>query len=343
MFPIFLLIIAESIIVYLYPNFINLMHTGIFSESSNFTKFIFILFSILIGFTIFMFIGFATAIPLFGASIGDLTANVKTPNPANIALLKYLQAVYSIGLFVFPPLMVAYFFSNKVGEFLKMDKMPFPLSILIVSLIMVFALPLINYLMILNESIKFPPSLAGLENQLKYLENQTQELSKSFLKADTFSIYIANMFVMAIIPAIGEEFLFRGVFQRLFKDWTRNIHIAIWLTAFIFSAMHFQFYGFIPRMILGAFFGYLLYWSGNLWMPIIAHFVNNSIAVTVFYLNNNIAYKVDKIGASKALSPELITSTLAVGLLIYIFVRIEKERIRNNQIIEVKKTNMNNE
>ncbi len=306
------------------------MLTAVFKESSNFTKFIFILFSILVGFTVFMALAFITAIPLFGLNIDDLSINLKKANPSNISLLKYLQAFYSVGLFVFPPLMIAYFFHGKVGEFLKTDKRPFPLSVIIVGLIMVSALPLINYMMILNESISFPPMLKGLEGQLKSIENQTQELSKSFLIANTFSVYLANMFVMAIIPAFGEELLFRGVFQRLFKEWTRNIHVAIWLTAFIFSALHFQFYGFIPRMVLGALFGYLLYWSGNLWIPIIAHFVNNAIAVTVFYLNSPIAEKVDKIGASKAISIELMASTIVLTLLIYIFIRIEKESLQKN-------------
>lgn len=319
------------------------MLAALFKQSSYFTKFIFILFSILVGFTLFMFLGYLTAIPLFGANITDLTVNLKASNPSNIPILKYLQAVYSIGLFVFPPIMIAYFLNGKIGEYLKTNKVPLFISASIVCLIMVFALPLINYLMMLNESIKFPPSLAGFENEIKALENETKELSKSFLKADSFWIYFANMFVMAVIPAIGEEFLFRGVFQQLFKDWTRNIHLAIWFTAFLFSAMHMQFYGFIPRMILGALFGYLFYWSGNLWLAILAHFVNNTIAVTAFYVSKNIAEKADKIGANIEISIELILSILLVSTLIYSFIKIEKENRQKIQKLNVETREIDSE
>ena len=319
------------------------MFASLFKQSSNFSKFIFILFSILVGFTLFMFLGFLIAIPLFGVNLNDLTLNLKASNPSNIPILKYLQAVYSIGLFVFPPIMVAYFLNGKIGEYLKTDKVPLLISASIVCLIMVFALPLINYLMLINESIKFPSSLAGFEHELKALENETQELSKSFLKADSLWIYFANLVVMAVIPAIGEELLFRGVFQQLFKDWTKNIHVAIWFTAFLFSAMHMQFYGFIPRMILGALFGYLFYWSGNLWLAILAHFVNNSIAVTAFYVSNNLAEKADTIGAHIEISIELILSILLVSTLIYSFIKIEKEKRIKLQKLEIEMREIDSE
>jgi len=297
-----------------------------FKHASNFTKFIFILFSVLIGFTLSMLIGFVVAIPLFGLNISDLSGSLDAKNIESIPALKFLQAVYSVGLFVFPPIMVAFFLNGKIGEYLKINKMPLLFSVVFVSLIMVFSLPIINFMMKLNESLSFPASLNGLENELKSLEKEAQVLSESFLEASSFSIYLANIIVMAIIPAFGEEFLFRGVFQQLFKDWTRNIHIAIWLTALLFSAMHMQFYGFIPRMVLGAFFGYLFYWSGNLWLPIIAHFVNNSIAVTAFYVNNEIAKKAETVGTNNGISPEVIISLLVVSVLIYSIIKIEKEK-----------------
>jgi len=305
-----------------------------FKHASNFSKFIFVLFAILVGFTFFMVIGVALAIPLFGLDISQFTKSIEVSNPANIPVLKFLQAIYSIGLFVFPPIMIAFFFNGKIGEYLKINKTPIPMSIAMVCLMMFFALPLINFLMMVNESISFPVSLAGLETQLKTLEKEAQTLAITFLKANSFSIYLANMLVMAVIPAIGEEFLFRGVLQRLFKDWTKNIHIAIWLAAILFSAMHMQFYGFIPRMVLGAFFGYLLYWSGNLWLPVAAHFVNNGIAVTAFYLNNDIAEKADTIGTDKGLNAALLLSVLMVSLLIYALIKIEKEKKITNTTLE---------
>ena len=84
---------------------------------------------------------------------------------------------------------------------------------------------------------------------------------------------------MAILPAIGEELLFRGVFQRLLTEWTRNIHWGIILAALLFSFFHFEFYGFLPRFLLGVFFGYLFVWTSSIWVPILAHFTNNFIIV----------------------------------------------------------------
>ena len=113
-------------------------------------------------------------------------------------------------------------------------------------------------------------------------------------------IWIINLFIMAILPAIGEEMLFRGIIQRYFINIIKNYHIAVWITAVIFSLFHLQFYGFIPRLVLGALLGYMMVWSGNLWVPITAHFFNNAFGVTVYFLfptsaTNN---KIDDFGAT---------------------------------------------
>jgi uncharacterized protein len=92
--------------------------------------------------------------------------------------------------------------------------------------------------------------------------------------------------MLAVIPAIGEELIFRGVFQKIFYDLFKSGHLAIWVTAFAFSALHFQFFGFIPRFILGLVFGYLFYWSGTLWLPVISHFVNNAVPVIGAYIQS---------------------------------------------------------
>jgi len=92
--------------------------------------------------------------------------------------------------------------------------------------------------------------------------------------------------MIAIIPAIGEELFFRGVMQRIFSDWFKNMHVAIFFTAFLFAAIHMQFYGMLPRMMLGVLFGYLYYWTGSLWVPVFAHFLNNGAAVIVSYLSS---------------------------------------------------------
>ena len=92
--------------------------------------------------------------------------------------------------------------------------------------------------------------------------------------------------MVGALTGIGEELTFRGIIQSLVTEKSNNHHIAIWVTAILFSAIHLQFFGFFPRMLLGAFFGYLLVWSGSIWLPIYAHFLNNSMAVVAAYMLN---------------------------------------------------------
>ena len=149
----------------------------------------------------------------------------------------------------------------------------------------------------------------GLEQWMRDSEENAKVLTESLLKMDSFGLLLSNMIVIAILPAIGEELFFRGTIQQLIQRSSKNPHIAIWVTAFLFSALHMQFLGFIPRMLLGALFGYLFYWSGNLWLPIIGHFINNGFAVMATYMiqQNKIGNQIETVGALEG------QTTLAVG------------------------------
>jgi len=297
-----------------------------FKDASHFVKLIFILFAILIGFVVFMMLGLAIAIPVFGIDLVTFSEALDPSKPENINLLKFLQSMYSIGLFAFPPILVALFFSGKIWHYLKLNIAPNILLVILSTMIVIVAFPFINFLLELNENIHLPESLKVFEETMKQLEGEAQRTTEAFLSTNSFSVYLVNILVLAVIPAFGEEFLFRGVFQRLFHEWFKNIHIAIWFSAFLFSAMHMQFYGLIPRMVLGAFLGYLFYWSGSLWLPIIAHFLNNAFAVTAFYLNGDIAEGAETIGTGEGATLQVFVSILLVSVLIYSFYRIAKEK-----------------
>ena len=114
---------------------------------------------------------------------------------------------------------------------------------------------------------------------MKAQEALAEQLTNLLLSGDGLMNLLANLLVVAVMAGITEEFLFRGALQRIIGKWTSNHHIVIWTAAIIFSAFHMQFYGFLPRVLLGAYFGYLLYWSRNIWIPVFAHFVNNAFAV----------------------------------------------------------------
>ena len=297
-----------------------------FRNASHFVKFMFVLFTILVGLVIFMVLGLVIAIPLFGVDLAAFSEALDPAKHENINLLKFLQSVYSIGLFAFPPVIVAWFFSSNVWQYLRLRNTPNTLLIILSAIIVVVSFPLVNFLIELNQNIRFPEAMQGFEELMKQLENDAQSATKAFLTTNSFSVYLINLLVLAVIPALGEELLFRGVFQRIFHEWWKNIHIAVWVSAFLFSAMHMQFYGLIPRLVLGAFLGYLFYWSGSLWLPIITHFLNNAFAVTAFYLNGNIAEEAETIGTGEGATLQVLISILLVSVLIYSFYRISKEK-----------------
>jgi membrane protease YdiL (CAAX protease family) len=124
--------------------------------------------------------------------------------------------------------------------------------------------------------------------------------------------------MIALIPALGEEFLFRGTVQRIFAEWFRSEHLAIWAAALLFSLMHYQFLGLIPRVMLGALFGYLFAWTGSIWVAVLAHFVNNGLAVVYYYcfFRGNVEVEPDHIGMEENAVIMIIASVVLTILLL---------------------------
>ncbi len=207
-----------------------------------------------------------------------------TQTADNATALKYFQLVLSIGIFVLPPLVFALLATEDPLGFLKMGSLPAPPLLMLGILIVFTASPVMYALLDLNQSIPFPESLSGLEETLRSMEDRTNKLLEQMLAMDSIGALLLNLTVIAVIPAVGEELLFRGGIQQLLHKWTGKPHLAIILGGAIFSFIHFQFFGFLPRMLLGMLFGYLFYWSSNLWLPILAHFIHNASQVIMVYL-----------------------------------------------------------
>jgi len=286
-------------------------------------------FVILFSFLAFFIISAVVAIPLFGMeSFSSIVNSSVSMDENNIPFLKYIQVVQSIGLFIIPSLILAYLFGGQISEYLKTNKTPQLRSAIVAIAIILVSSPMINMLAELNSKLALPEFLSGLENWMRSSEDSANEITQLFLKTDSIWGLLFNIFMIGIIPAIGEELLFRGIIQRIFTDWTKNYHWGIWISAILFSALHLQFYGFIPRAILGAIFGYMLVWSGNLWFPIIAHFVNNSTAVIAYYLYNGgtISVDPDKIGTGSEYQIAGIISTIIVAVLFWNFYKLERKQ-----------------
>lgn len=282
-------------------------------------------FVVVVVFFILQLIAVLIAVPVFGFDrVAGMLGGLDFTNPDDMKLLKYMQVSQSIGLFIAPSIVIAWLYHHDWDEYLQLHK---PVNIKLIGwvLLLTFAInPFINFLGGVNAGMHFPEWLSGVEEWMREAEDAAENLTKAFLKVDNIGGLLFNLFMIAVLPALGEELLFRGVIQQLLTRITRNYHWGIWLAAALFSALHMQFYGFIPRMFLGAMFGYLLVWSGSLWLPIVAHFINNAAAVILQYLidKEKFSSSIDEFGTEIS-QWYIALISLAVGL--YILLRIRQE------------------
>ncbi|AOM76604.1 CPBP family intramembrane glutamic endopeptidase [Pedobacter steynii] len=203
--------------------------------------------------------------------------------PVNRIMISFQQ----LGLFLAPALFLAIGERKKISSFYDFKQTKATLFLLIVGL-MAVSMPVLEFSMQLNQKMILPGFLKSVEQWMKIQEETAMATTVALLKMDSMSAYLLNIALIGILPAIAEELMFRGAIQRSLGRVFRNPHVAIWVSAFVFSAIHIQFYGFLPRFLLGAGFGYIYLWSKNLWYSIFAHFLNNTYAVTAaWYMQKN--------------------------------------------------------
>jgi len=282
----------------------------------NYPPFAQLIFSLLLTFSIGFFIiftGMLIAIPAFDISLFQLP-NILNDfgNPENLQLIKYLQLLQSTGLFVIPPFIIGYLISRDPASYLNLNSNSSLIVFIVAGFIMVGSLPVINFFAELNAKLNLPDFLSRIENWMKETEEEASELTKVFVKAGTFKQFLFNLLMIAVIPAIGEELLFRGVIQKLCIKWIKRVFWGVFITSFIFSFFHLQFYGFVPRLILGFVLGYLYVYSKTIWVPIF-------LAVFVYYRFGDkfVAENIDKIGTAGASFYYCVISIVLVGFLFY--------------------------
>jgi uncharacterized protein len=189
----------------------------------------------------------------------------------------------------------------------------------LVAFVVIAFMPFDGLIIEANQRLDLPDALGDLENWMRQTEDRAAELTKALTTFSSPAQLAVALLVIGVLPALGEEVLFRGVLQRKIIGWTGLPHLSIWLTAALFSAIHLQFYGFLPRMLLGALFGYLYFWTGNIWVPILAHFTNNGFTVLMVWLHQRRVTDID-IESTDAVPPATAAVSLALtaGLLWYI-------------------------
>lgn len=211
----------------------------------------------------------------------DLDTLLKTLGENNILdnrnLVRLANLVVHFMSFTLPCLLLAIFIRrNKWYEYLSLNVRPETRILALASVLIFVAMPFTSLIYWINMQIPLPEWATSLEQG-------AEEMINALLTMESPAELLFNLLIIALVPAIGEELLFRGVFQKVLTKSLKNEHTAIWITAFLFSMMHMQFEGFFPRFLLGAILGYLFSWSKNLWVPITAHLVFNGIQVILKY------------------------------------------------------------
>jgi membrane protease YdiL (CAAX protease family) len=274
---------------------------------------------ILAGTLIFYLFVFAGAV-IFGKGISEmLSLPSADAGSVEICILKFLQASQQIALFAIPALVIAVLFRKDNESFMRTDKVPGSIPVILVILLAILLIPVANYIGNINSKMDLPDWLSGVEAGMRAQEDKAAGLINLLIKSSGAGELIINILILAIIPSIAEEMIFRGIFQQLICRLFRSAHFGIWITAIIFSAIHLQFFGFLPRLILGLSFGYLFYWSGNLWIAVIAHFINNAVPVVLSYYTGwtELNEKTSELAQNQILLP-VFTAFLS-GCLFYYF------------------------
>ena len=277
-----------------------------------------------------MVVGTGLAIVIFGKDILTIVSeSANYSEPGTIVALKYFQVVNQFGVFILPAMIFVMLTDNDIMGYLKLRGGWHRVTLVQGIILILVSLPFIHWLMELNNSIHLPDILSPVEQWMKAREEEAKELTDVFLATKSAGGLLFNLLMIAVVAAVGEELLFRGILVRLFHEWTRNIHVAVFIPALLFSALHLQFYGFLPRLVLGLFLGYLFVWSGSLRVPIIIHFINNAFAVVLAFLESRemLDVNMEQVGASG--NPWVIASSFVLTVLVLAFIYKQEMRSRH--------------
>ena len=228
--------------------------------------------------------------------------------------------------FILPAVVTMAIIYRRPFHVMGLDRAPSWLAIAIVIVFYVISLPAMNWLVEMNKAMSLPSWMAGIEQAMRTAEDNAAEVTQEMLNINSVWQLILCVLVVGVMAGLSEEMLFRGAMLRTMQDSRLGKHAVVWITAILFSAFHLQFSGFVPRMLLGVWLGYLFVWTGSLWVPIIAHTLNNSTVVLMSYLSNKGVISEgfgDNLGLPAAGSfPWLATCSLIASIALAISVHV---------------------
>jgi membrane protease YdiL (CAAX protease family) len=271
---------------------------------------------------LFNLIGLAVIILFYGMDLVQELYRMDFSNPKMAQALYILQLISTTLPIFIAPVIFARFIVKEPAEYLKTTFRFHWLLISIAFFVMMSSTAVIELLSNINQQLVLPKWLNGLEKWIKDSEEKAQLLIKAMLKMDSVWDMLKNVLLIGLLTAVVEEFMFRGVLQTIMQRWTKNTHAAVWITAALFSAFHMEFYGFLPRMLLGGLFGYFVAWSGSIWPAVWGHFLNNGTAVLVTYLFQHKKIKVNPDDIHSFTYGGYIFSTIIIIILLLVYKNI---------------------
>lgn len=222
---------------------------------------------------------------IIGSLLGVVYPLVTGQDVMSLNSLRFMQISSQIFTFVLPPILYAMLIKDNPRESLGIRKVSY--HWFIIGFIMMYAiLPLNNVFAEWNAGLKLPESMSRIEELIKEMYESSAVILEKLVNVNTFGGFVINLIMIAGLAAIGEELLFRSIIQTSLIKFCKNAHVGIIIASAIFSFIHFDFYAFIPRLVLGMLLGYMFYFSRSIWVSMFMHFVNNATAVVIYYLNN---------------------------------------------------------
>lgn len=248
----------------------------------------------------FQFLGAILAAWIYGFRVSEILSLGTFDDPNYIAASKLIQILGSIGTFIVPAFLFSFLFDGDLFSYYRFRDPVSMVAILLTVGMMVSVIPLINYMAEINLRMEFPVEV--IDRLFRTLEGEAEKIMRAFTATKSLWGLMVNLLMIGVLAAVGEELIFRGLLQRLLTSMVRNPHVAIVITALLFSAFHFQFFSFLPRFVLGIILGYLMFLGRSIWFPITAHFVNNAMGVIYYYFNSR--------GSADDMLEEIGTSTM---------------------------------
>lgn len=273
-------------------------------------------------------LGAAIVVAVYGVDALMKIAQLNLDDPNAAGGLWILQIVSTTIPILLASFIFAKYIAKNTAEYLRTSfKFPWFLLVVVFCLMLVSS-PMMEALSNINQKLRLPGFLADLQKWMRDTEDNAQKLTEILLQMKSVGSMLAKLTIVGLLTAIVEEFMFRGVIQTILLKWTKNPHAAVWIAAALFSAFHLEFFGFLPRLMLGVLFGYFVVWSGSIWPAVWAHFINNGTAVVVSYLFQNQMIDINPDDTHIFNKLTYLFSLIIMLLLLYLYYNIAKGKIK---------------